>query len=88
MNITRLKHIMDNHFSIVCICGHAGKVPVQGIVDSGWSEDMTADEVELRYRCSRCRGKGNFKRFQIIYVGNSDIAMSSAYSLGEREDAI
>ena len=39
--------------------------------------DTTAHEVRQRARCHNCGVKGN-NTFQIVYTGNSDIAMDGA----------
>ena len=44
--------------------------------------DTTAHEVRLRARCYNCGGKGN-NTYQIVYAGNSDVAMDGA---GVRSD--
>ena len=72
--MTILKHIANNHFSVQCICGHQALIAVSDVIAMR-SEDMHVDEVELNARCTRCKNKGMFARFQIIHVGNSEIAM-------------
>jgi len=39
--------------------------------------DTTAHEVRQRARCNNCDVKGN-NTYQIVYTGNSDIAMDGA----------
>ena len=39
--------------------------------------DTTAHEVRQRYSCPKCKTKGN-NTYQIIYRGNSDIALDGA----------
>ena len=39
--------------------------------------DTTAHEVRQRARCSNCGVKGN-NTYQIVYTGNSDVAMDGA----------
>ena len=40
-------------------------------------EDATAHDVRQRYSCPKCKAKGN-NTYQIIYRGNSDIALDGA----------
>tara|TARA_R110002020_G_scaffold360456_1_gene573107 strand:+ start:1507 stop:1761 length:255 start_codon:yes stop_codon:yes gene_type:complete len=77
--MTLLKHISKNHFAIHCVCGHVGLIPVQALIEK-YGEDMHVDTVELKSRCSRCKSKGLFERFMIIYVGHSDEAMRSSHT--------
>ena len=72
--MTHLKNIAANHFSLQCICGHQALLPVSDVI-AAHGEELHVDTVEMNARCSRCKTKGMFKRFQIIYVGQSDIAM-------------
>ncbi len=39
--------------------------------------NITAHEVRLRARCNNCGIKGN-NTYQIVYMGNSDVAMAGA----------
>ena len=39
--------------------------------------DITAHEVRQRARCHNCGVKGN-NTYQIVYTGNSDLAMDGA----------
>ena len=39
--------------------------------------DTTAHEVRQRARCNNCGVKGN-NTYQIVYTGNSDVAMDGA----------
>ena len=41
--------------------------------------DTTAHEVRKRARCQKCGVKGN-NTYQIVYTGNSDVAMDGAGS--------
>lgn len=72
--MTLLKHIASNHFSMQCICGHQALIAVADVIAMR-NEEMHVDEVELNARCTRCKSKGMFARFQIIHVGNSHLAM-------------
>ena len=47
--------------------------------------DTTVDAVEKAARCSRCGGK-NITSTQIIYVGNSELAMYNAYTPKDNKD--
>ena len=71
-----MKHINKNHFSITCQCGHTGMIAVADLI-ARHGEDTHTDAVEMAARCSRCKTKGVFERFQIIYVGASNEAMRS-----------
>ena len=39
--------------------------------------DATAHDVRQKYSCPKCKAKGN-NTYQIIYSGNSDIALDAA----------
>ena len=40
-------------------------------------EHATAHDVRQKYSCPKCKAKGN-NTYQIIYSGNSDIALDAA----------
>ena len=40
-------------------------------------EDATAHDIRQRYSCPKCKTKGN-NTYQIIYRGNSDVALDGA----------
>jgi len=44
--------------------------------------DTTAHEIRQRARCNNCGVKGN-NTYQIVYAGNSDVAMDGAATLAE-----
>ncbi|MDC0094557.1 hypothetical protein OAI53_01950 [bacterium] len=44
--------------------------------------DTTAHKVRQRARCHNCGVKGN-NTYQIVYTGNSDVAMDGAATLAE-----
>ena len=44
---------------------------------AGVGGDTTAHEVRQRARCNNCGVKGN-NTYQIVYTGNSDVAMDGA----------
>jgi hypothetical protein len=47
------------------------------VIKSFSSFDTTAHEVRQRARCHNCGVKGN-TTYQIVYTGNSDVAMGGA----------
>ncbi len=79
-----LRSIHQNHLVFNCLCGHVGKVAVQDLMLK-YGRDTTVDAVEKAARCSRCRGK-NITSTQIIYVGNSELAMYNAYTPKDNKD--
>ena len=42
-----------------------------------FGEDATAHDVRQSYSCPKCKTKGN-NTYQIIYRGNSDVALDGA----------
>ena len=79
-----LRSIYQNHLVFNCLCGHVGKVAVQDLMLK-YGGDTTVDAVEKAARCSRCRGK-NITSTQIIYVGNSELAMYNAHTPEDNKD--
>ena len=71
-----LRSIYQNHLVLNCLCGHVGKVAVKDLITK-YGGDITVDAVEKAARCSRCKGN-NITSTQIIYIGYSELAMSSA----------
>ena len=71
-----LRSIYQNHLLLNCLCGHVGKVTVKDLITK-YGADITVDAVEKAARCSRCKGQ-NITSTQIIYIGRSELAMSSA----------
>ena len=79
-----LRSIHQNHLVFNCLCGHVGKVAVQDLMLK-YGRDTTVDAVEKAARCSRCRGK-NITSTQIIYVGNSELAMYNTHTPKDNKD--
>jgi len=73
-----LRSIYQNHLVFNCLCGHVGKVAVKDLMLK-YGGDTSVEAVEKAARCSRCRGK-NITSTQIIYVGSSELAMSSSHT--------
>jgi len=73
-----LRSIYQNHLVFNCLCGHVGKVAVKDLMLK-YGGDTSVEAVEKAARCSRCRGK-NIPSTQIIYVGSSELAMSSSHT--------
>ena len=71
-----LRSIYQNHLVLNCLCGHVGKIAVKDLITK-YGGDITVDAVEKAARCSRCKGQ-NITSTQIIYIGRSELAMSSA----------
>ena len=79
-----LRSIYQNHLVFNCLCGHVGKVAVKDLMLK-YGGDTTVDAVEKAARCSRCRGK-NITSTQIIYVGNSELAMCNSHMREDNKD--
>ena len=79
-----LRSIHQNHLVFNCLCGHVGKVAVRDLMLK-YGGDTTVDAVEKAARCSRCRGK-NITSTQIIYVGNSELAMYNTHTPKDNKD--
>ena len=79
-----LRSIYQNHLVFNCYCGHVGIVAVQDLILK-YGGDTSVDAVEKAPRCSRCRGK-NITSTQIIYVGNSELAMYSSHTPKDNKD--
>jgi len=73
-----LRSIYQNHLVFNCLCGHVGKVAVKDLMLK-YGGDTSVEAVEKAARCSRCKGE-NITSTQIIYVGNSELAMHSAHT--------
>ena len=69
-----LKHIVNNHFSVQYICSHQSLITISDVIAIR-GEEMHVDDVELKTRCTNCKSKGVFTRFQIIHTENSVIAL-------------
>ena len=75
--MTKLKMISEHTHSITCgFCNHHSMLEVSNliIVVGG---DATGHDVRQRYSCPKCRAKGN-NTYQIVYKGNSDVALAGA----------
>ncbi len=78
MNMTPLSSITYNRVSPTCLCTHWNLLPVKELIEV-FRPDITVDQVEKAACCTKCGAKGVI-RTQIIYVGNSAIAMSTAHT--------
>ena len=76
--------IYQDHLVLNCHCGQVGKMAVQGLMLK-YCSDKTVEAVEKAARCSRCRGK-NIVSTQIIYVGDSELAMYSLHTPEDNKD--
>ena len=75
--MTSLSSIPDHQLSITCgLCKHHSLLEVANLI-AVVGEDATAHDVRQRYSCPKCKAKGN-NTYQIIYRGNSDIALDGA----------
>ena len=75
--VTKLSSIPDHQLSITCdLCKHHSMLEVANLI-AVVGEDATAHEVRQRYSCPKCKAKGN-NTYQIIYRGNSDVALDGA----------
>ena len=75
--MTKLSSIPDHQLSITCgLCKHHSMLEVANLI-AVVGEDATAHEVRQRYSCPKCKAKGN-NTYQIIYRGNSDMALDGA----------
>ena len=82
--MTVLRSIYQNHLVLNCLCSHVGKVAVKDLMPK-YGGDTTVGAVEKAARCSRCRGK-NISSIQIIYIGNSELAMYNSHTPKENKD--
>ena len=77
--MTNLSTIPQHQLSITCgLCKHHTLLEVADLI-AVVGGDTTAHEVRQRARCNNCGVKGN-NTYQIVYTGNSDIAMDGAGS--------
>ena len=75
--MTSLSSIPDHQLSITCgLWKHHSLLEVANLI-AVVGEDATAHDVRQRYSCPKCKAKGN-NTYQIIYRGNSDIALDGA----------
>ena len=84
VNIIPLSSITDNHISLTCLCTHWRLLPVKDLIEV-YGPHLTVDQFEKAALCIKCRAEGVI-RTQIIYVGNSEIAMSSTCTPWKNED--
>ena len=74
---TKLSNILQHQLSITCgLCKHHTLLEVANLI-AVVGGDTTTHEVRQRARCHNCGVKGN-NTYQIVYKGNSDIAMDGA----------
>ena len=71
-----MSSIYQNHLILKGLPGHMGKLAVKDLI-AKYGGDITIEAVGKAARCSRCTGK-NITSAQIIYIGRSELAMSSA----------
>jgi hypothetical protein len=83
--MTKLAASRSNHLSIRCWCGHAGLIPVKAFIEK-FGPDMTADQAVTKTRCTKC-GASVRAGSQIVYVGNSEFAMSGSRTAQDSEES-
>ena len=83
LKMIRVAAIRNNHLSIRCWCGHAGLIPVKAFIEK-FGPDITADQAVTRTRCTKC-GASVRAGSQIVYVGNSEFAMSGSRTAQDSE---
>ena len=75
--MTKLSTIPQHQLSMTCgLCKHHTMLEVADLI-AVVGGDTTAHEVRQRAKCNNCGVKGN-NTYQIVYAGNSDIAMDGA----------
>ena len=75
--MTSLSSIPDHQLSITCgLCKHHSMLEVANLI-AVVGEHATAHDVRQKYSCPKCKAKGN-NTYQIIYRGNSDVALDGA----------
>ena len=74
----------NNHWSTTFRCGHAGLIPVKAFIEK-WGPNMTADQAMARTRCTKF-GASIRAGSQIVYVGNSEVAMSGSRTAQDSEE--
>ena len=84
MDMYKLSSIYDNDIVLNCLCTHLGLIAVKDLIEVH-GPHVNVDQVEKAARCIKCEGKGVI-RTQIIYVGNGEIAMTSAYTPWAKKD--
>ena len=76
--MTKLSTIPQHQLSITCgLCKHHTMLVEVANLIAVVGGDTTAHEVRQRARCNNCGVSGN-NTYQIVYTGNSDIAMDGA----------
>ena len=75
--MTQLSTIPDHTLSITSgLCKHHSMLEVANLILIV-GEEATVHDVRKKFRCKHCKAKGN-NTFQIIFKGNSDIALDGA----------
>ena len=75
--MTKLSSIPKHQLSITCgLCKHNTMLELYNLI-AVIGGDTTAGEARQSARCHNCGVKGN-NTYQIVYAGNSDIAMDGA----------
>ena len=75
--MTKLSTISGHQLSITCdLCKHHTLLEVANLI-AAIGGNATAHEVRQRAKCHNCGVKGN-NTYQIVYAGNSDVAMDRA----------
>ena len=75
--MTKLSSIPDHQLSITCgLYKHHSMLEVANFI-TVVGEDATAHDVRQHDSCPNCKARGN-NTYQIIYRGNSDIALDGA----------
>ena len=76
---------IDQHLLVFnCHCGDVGKVAVRDPMLK-YGGGTAVEAIEKAARCSRWRGK-NITSTQIIYVGNSELAMYRSQTPRDNKD--
>ena len=81
--MTKLGAIWNNHLSIHCWCSNAGLIPVLAFIEK-FGPDMSVHEAVTQTRCTKC-GASVRAGSQIIYVGNSEFAMTGSRTAKESD---
>ena len=75
--MTQLKMIPDHTLSITCgLCKHHSMLEVANLI-LVVGEEATVGDVRKKFRCKHCKVKGE-NTFQIVWRGNSDVALDGA----------
>ena len=77
MTGTKLKSIRQNHLSVECWCRRHVLIPVAFLIEQQGGEH-TVDDILKTLRCAQCGARGFIERCQIIYVDDSEFAMTGA----------